>query len=88
MLAFIGLSGLLAGWLSRYSFNVSALLMLLPPPEKKGLERACAAFLIKDSAVVLILIVKLPCKYNCSYKNNMRGIRIISSPHYSFSEDL
>jgi len=30
---FSGLSGLLAGWLSRYAFNSSALLMILPPPQ-------------------------------------------------------
>jgi hypothetical protein len=50
----------LAGWLSRYSFSTSALVMLLPPPEKTDLERDCTAFLISDSAVVLFFMVKTP----------------------------
>jgi hypothetical protein len=36
----IGLSGLLLGWLSRYSFSASGLLMVLPPPEHAATEKA------------------------------------------------
>jgi hypothetical protein len=58
MLIFIGLSELLAGWLSRYSFSASALLTLLPPPEKTDFERDCTAFWIRDSAVDLLFLMK------------------------------
>ena len=49
MVTFIGLSRLLAGWLSRYAFNASALLRLLPPPvppEQSAAEKTIAAIII------------------------------------------
>jgi len=67
ILTLIGLSGLLAGCLSRYSFNASALLKLLPPsPEQDAIEnpitekRAIIAMPRIATISLIVFFIKTP----------------------------
>jgi transcriptional regulator with XRE-family HTH domain len=82
----IGLSGLLAGWLSRYAFSSSALLRLLPPPlpplpEQFTIEKANTAIrAVSPNSFILFFIVNsfAFCVRTTKYIQPIQKIGLIS----------